>query len=112
MEKNIEIGLLYEFYSSLLTDKQQYVIDAYYNNDLSLSEIAQELEISRQGVQKQIKDAEKILYNYEDKLQLLKKFMGNKEIMKKINNSLDEVSKKYNIKEVIDNIKIELEKLN
>ena len=113
MEKNIEIGWLYEFYNSLLTQKQQYVIDSYYNNDLSLSEIAEEIGISRQGVQKQIKDAEKVLYNYEDKLELLKKFFENKRIIDSIYNSLDGLQNdKVNVKENIENIKKKLKQIN
>ena len=81
MEKNIEIGLLYEFYNKLLTDKQAYIINSYYNDDLSLSEIADNIEISRQGVRKQLKDAESALYNYEDKINLVKNFLKNKEII-------------------------------
>lgn len=111
MEENIEIGMLYEFYSSLLTDKQQYVIDSYYNNDLSLSEIAEELNISRQGVLKQIKDAKKILYNYEEKLQLFDKFLKNSKTMDNIEVLLNTLKKNDNA-EVIENIKDELKKIN
>ena len=113
MEKNIEIGLLYEFYNSLLTQKQQYVIDAYYNNDLSLSEIAEEIGISRQGVQKQIKDAERVLFNYEEKLQLLQKFLENKKIIDSIYDSLDSLKNdKNNVEENIENIKKKLKQIN
>lgn len=113
MEKNIEIGLLYEFYNSLLTQKQQYVIDAYYNNDLSLSEIAEEIGISRQGVQKQIKDAEKVLYNYEDKLQLLQKFLENKTLINEIVECLDSLkTDKCNVEKDIENIKQKLKQIN
>ena len=113
MEKNIEIGLLYEFYNSLLTQKQQYVIDSYYNNDLSLSEIAEEIGISRQGVQKQIKDAEKMLFNYEEKLQLLQKFLENKKIIDSIYDSLDSLKNdKNNVEENIENIKKKLKQIN
>lgn len=111
MEENIEIGMLYEFYSSLLTDKQQYVIDSYYNNDLSLSEIAEELNISRQGVLKQIKDAKKILYNYEEKLQLFDKFLKNSKTMDNIEVLLNTLKKNDN-EEVIENIKDEFKKIN
>lgn len=113
MEKNIEIGLLYEFYNELLTKKQQYVIDSYYNNDLSLSEIAEELSISRQGVQKQIKDAEKTLYNYEEKLQLLNKFLENKKILETIYKDLNMLEKKYDKDfDIIESVKNRLKKIN
>lgn len=113
MEKNIEIGLLYEFYNELLTQKQQYVIDSYYNNDLSLSEIAEELDISRQGVQKQIKDAKKALYNYEEKLQLLDKFLKNKKILESTYKDLEALENKYDEDiNIIRSIKKRLEKIN
>ena len=108
MEKNIEIGLLYEFYSKLLTDKQAYIINSYYNDDLSLSEIADDLEISRQGVRKQLKDAENALYNYEEKINLVTNFIKNKEIIEKINNNLDKID---NNDLLVKKIKNELNKL-
>ena len=74
MDKNIEIGLLMDFYGELLTDRQKDIMDLYYNDNLSLSEIAEELEISKQGVQDNIKRAEKSLYEVEAKLGLLKRF--------------------------------------
>ncbi len=100
MEKNIEIGLLYEFYGKLLTEKQSYILDSYYNNDLSLSEIAEDLEITRQGVRKHIKDAEKVLYNYEEKLELLKKYLKNKNELEQIYVKLSQLENKYNDKEL------------
>lgn len=108
MEKNIEIGLLYEFYNKLLTDKQAYIINSYYNDDLSLSEIADNIEISRQGVRKQLKDAESALYNYEDKINLVKNFLKNKEIIEKINEKLEKIND-YDL--LIKDIKNDLNKL-
>lgn len=108
MEKNIEIGLLYEFYNKLLTDKQAYIINSYYNDDLSLSEIADNIEISRQGVRKQLKDAESALYNYEDKINLVKNFLKNKEIIEKINENLEKIND-YDL--LIKDIKNDLNKL-
>ncbi len=110
MEKNIEIGLLYEFYNKLLTQKQSYIINSYYNDDLSLSEIADDIEISRQGVRKQLKDAENALYNYEEKINLVSNFLKNKNIIKNINNNLDKLNEKYN-DILIKNIKNDLNKL-
>lgn len=71
IDKTIEIALLYDFYSHLLTDKQQEMIDLYYNQDLSLGEIAETFQISRQAVYDTIKRTEKILYEYENKLRLI-----------------------------------------
>ena len=85
MDKNIEIGLLMDFYGELLTDRQKDIMGLYYNDNLSLSEIAEELEISKQGVQDNIKRAEKSLYEVENKLGLLKRFQNHSD---KINSAI------------------------
>lgn len=74
MEKNLEISLLLDFYGEMLTEKQREAIENYYNNDLSLGEIANNLGITRQGVRDAIKKSEGILYHLEEKLGLAKKF--------------------------------------
>lgn len=74
MAKNLEISLLLDFYGSMLTEKQKSMIDFYYNNDLSLSEIAENEGITRQGVRDSIKRAELQLFEMEEKLGLAKKF--------------------------------------
>ena len=73
MEKGLEISLLLDFYGDMLTEKQREAIENYYNNDLSLGEIANNLGITRQGVRDAIKKSEAILFNLEDKLGLAKK---------------------------------------
>ncbi len=73
-EKNLNIGFLLDFYGDVLTDRRRDALDFYYNNDMSLSEIAEEMEISRQGVRDLIKKAEEELLFYEAKLGLAKKF--------------------------------------
>ena len=55
MAKNLEIALLFDFYGEMLTDKQRDVVELYYNDDLSLSEIAENEGITRQGVRDSIK---------------------------------------------------------
>ncbi len=74
MEKNIEISLLFDFYGQLLKEQQQEAVTLYYNDDLSLSEIAQQMGITRQGVRDCIKRAEARLYGFEEKLGLYKRF--------------------------------------
>ena len=71
MEKNIKISMLLEIYGNLLTSKQQDILDLYYNQNLSLSEIADDLLITRQGVRKILVDGEKKLLDFEDKLHVL-----------------------------------------
>ena len=70
MGENLEIGLLLDLYGKLLTDKQFEVLDLYYNDDLSLAEIAEQYDISRQGVHDAIKRGEELLVGYEKTLGL------------------------------------------
>ena len=78
-EKNLKIGYLLDFYGNLLSEKKRIALDRYYNDDLSLAEIAEELAISRQGVRELIKRAEEELLFYEDNLRLEEKFRKTKE---------------------------------
>ncbi len=73
-EKNLSMGYLLDFYGEVLTERKREVLDFYYNDDLSLAEIAAELGISRQGVRDIIKKTEDELVFLEEKLHLAKKF--------------------------------------
>lgn len=73
-EKNLNIGYLLDFYGDVLTDRKKEALDSYYNNDMSLSEIADDMGISRQGVRDIIKKSEEELLFYEERLGLAKKF--------------------------------------
>lgn len=84
MEKIFEQGLLYDFYGELLTPHQRSVYEDAVFNDLSLGEIAQERGISRQGVHDLLKRCDRILQDYEDKLQLVRKFSEAKQIFARI----------------------------
>ena len=68
MEKNIELTLMYETYKKLLTTNMQEIFELYYYSDLSLREIGEEKHISYQAVNDTLKKAEKLLYEYEEKL--------------------------------------------
>lgn len=74
MGKDLRIAVLYDFYGDMLTDKQQEVIELYYNEDLSLAEIADHTSITRQGVRDSIKRAENQLYQFEEQLGLAARF--------------------------------------
>lgn len=74
MEKELHIGVLLDYYKNLLTEKQVECIELYYNQDLSLYEISQLLDISRQGVRDNIKRGEKQLLHYEEMLGLSDKY--------------------------------------
>ncbi len=77
MGKNLEFSMLLDFYGDMLTDKQKDVIDLYYNQDLSLAEIADEVGISRQGVRDSIKRGEAVLFEMEGRLGFLKNYRKN-----------------------------------
>jgi hypothetical protein len=74
LKKTIKITMLFDFYGSLLTEKQCQIIKSYFYNDLSLSEIADNIGISRQGVYDHLHRSEESLEDYEAKLGLLKKY--------------------------------------
>ncbi|WP_326908920.1 YlxM family DNA-binding protein [Sedimentibacter sp. MB31-C6] len=73
-EKNFIYSILYDYYKDLLKENQANIIDLYYNQDYSLSEIAENMNISRQGVHDALKRAEKSLIEYEKKIKLHFKF--------------------------------------
>ncbi len=106
MAKNMEIAILLDFYGELLTPKQLDVIDLYYNEDLSLGEIAQHQQITRQGVLDSIQRAETLLTEFETKLGMLKKYRESREIFSNIlslSEQIYETSHKYNYSTVILN---------
>ncbi len=72
-EKNLKVALLLDYYSPMLTEKQRNVIDLYYNEDLSLAEIAEHESITRQGVRDSIKRGEQTLFELEKALGLAEK---------------------------------------
>lgn len=78
MEKIVEQGLLYDYYGELLTEHQKKIYEDAVYQDLSLSEIAEEAGISRQGVHDLIKRCDKILQEYEEKLHLIEKAISAK----------------------------------
>lgn len=79
MDKKIRQAYLYDFYGELLNEHQRRIYEDVVYNDLSLSEIAEEEGISRQGVSDMIKRLDKKLSDYEEKLHLLEKFLSVKD---------------------------------
>ena len=100
MEKHIEISMLVEIYGKLLTEKQYQVISDYYNEDLSLSEIAENYDISRQGVRDIIKKGESKLFEYEEKLQIMKKTQENEKTIQLILSQLSKIQDNSSDKKV------------
>ena len=89
IENSIKLSILLEIYGKLLTKKQYDMLNDYYNNDLSLAEIAENEKITRQAVRDNLKKGEKKLFEYEEKLQIMKK---NKMQEEQIANILSEIS--------------------
>lgn len=87
--KSYEDSLLLDFYGNLLTDKTRLTLDMYLNDDLSLAEIAEEEEISRQGVHDTVKRGLKQLNGYEDKLGLVKRFLEQRESVREAIDLID-----------------------
>lgn len=73
-EKNLQIGYLLDFYGEVLPQRRREIMEFYYNDDLSLSEIAETFGITRQAVREAVKKTETELYFYEEKLGLLRRF--------------------------------------
>ena len=88
MEKILEQTLLYDFYGELLTEHQKQNYEDVVLNDYSLSEVAQEQGISRQGVHDLVKRCNRILQDYESKLHLVEKFVTIKEQVEQMKRSL------------------------
>ena len=84
MEKFVEQTLLYDFYGELLTVHQRRIYEDVVLNDYSLSEVADDLGISRQGVHDLIKRCDKILSGYEEKLHLVQKFQQTRQMVEDI----------------------------
>jgi hypothetical protein len=72
ISKNLHVGVLLDLYGGLLTERQYEIMNLYYNDDLSLSEIAEQYEISRQGVHDTLKRSEETLAHYDNVLGLVK----------------------------------------
>ena len=91
--KNIKLTLLFDFYGEILTEKQQELFDLYYNEDLSLAEISEHLNISRQGVRDGIKRAEEVLLKFEDVLGLAAKYGALSDGLTRIQTLADQIRK-------------------
>ena len=112
MEKNVKLSILLQIYGKLLTENQFNILDDYYNNDLSLSEIAENNSITRQAVRDILKKGENKLFEYEEKLELMKK---NESLEKSISNIILDISKindKSTKEEITDILQIVKNKLN
>ena len=112
MEKNVKISILCDLYGKLLTDKQYELVNDYYNNDLSLSEIAENNEITRQAVRDIIKKGEKKLFEYEEKLQFMKRTLNQEKTIENILSELSKIQKDSSDKQVEAILKTVRKELN
>lgn len=114
MEQNVKISVLNEIYGKLLTKKQYEIIDDYYNNDLSLSEIAQNNQITRQAVRDILKKGEKKLFEYEEKLLFMKRMLNQEKKIGKVLAELTKIRQNNTDQEIaiiLENIKKDLNAL-
>ena len=111
MEKKVEISMLWQIYGKLLTEKQYEYIDYYYNNDLSLSEIAENDNITRQAVRDIIKKGERKLFEYEEKLLFMKKTINQEQKIQQVLWNLTKIQKDSSDKQIakiLENVKKQL----
>ena len=115
MEKNVRISILLDIYGKLLTEKQFKLLDDYYNNDLSLSEIAENEEITRQAVRDNLKKGENNLFEYEEKLEFMRKSLENEKKIAQILSDINKIKKEnLNSKylEILYNIENTIKEIN
>ena len=115
VEKHVEISMLCQIYGKLLTEKQYEFINDYYNNDLSLSEIAANNKITRQAVRDIIKKGENKLFEFEEKLLFMKRMLNQEKQIQEILielSKIQETSSDKKIEKILNNIRKELICLN
>ena len=91
MDKNVRICLLFSFYRNMLTKRQMDCVDLYYNEDLSLAEIAENAGITRQGVRDVLVRSEAILNEMEEKTGIVARFLEMQKISAEIENAAAQI---------------------
>ncbi|HHT91114.1 MAG: YlxM family DNA-binding protein [Bacillota bacterium] len=89
MENTFRMNLLYDFYGPLLTDRQQEIFQMYFHEDLSLGEIGEELDVSRQAVYDSLKRVGSILEGFEAKLNLVRKHQERQIMYERVRKLVD-----------------------
>ena len=111
MDKKVEVSILCQIYGKLLTEKQRIFLEDYYNNDLSLSELAENYNITRQAARDNIKKGENKLFEYEEKLQIMKTTLRNEKKIEDILEQISEIQTNYSdkkIAKILENVKKQL----
>ena len=112
MDNKVKISILLETYGKLLTEKQYNLLDDYYNMDLSLSEIAENENITRQAVRDNLKKGENKLFEYEEKLGIMKKTLMQEETISAILSEISKIEQSSSDKEVANILQDVKNKLN
>ena len=102
MEKIVKVAQLFDIYGALLNEKQRDVINCYYNEDLSLQEIADNTDRSKQAISDMIKRSEDKLFEFEDELSLLKSREELKDALISIRELMESSNYELAIKEITD----------
>ncbi|WP_425467626.1 putative DNA-binding protein [Psychrobacillus soli] len=105
IEKTTRMNFLFDFYQALLTDKQRSYMQLYYLDDLSLGEIAEEYDISRQAVYDNIRRTEAMLEEYEEKLNLFTKFEKRQETIDQLLLVVKDQSSEQTLIQLINQLK-------
>lgn len=92
-DKTFMMTMLLDFYGELLTDKQRSCFFMHYNEDLSLSEIAEVMEISRQGVRDLLVRAEAVLIGTEEKIGMIKRFSEQRSVFEQMGKEISELTR-------------------
>lgn len=111
MEKKVKISMLCEIYGNLLTEKQLEILNDYYNNDLSLTEIAENNNITRQAVLDIIKKGENKLFEFEEKLSFMEKTIKQEKLLQEVLTELSkigEASSDKKVEKILNHIRKEL----
>lgn len=92
LEERVYLSMLYDFYGAILKENNRRIFEAYIQEDYSISEIAEEMEISRQAVHDAVKRITKQLKGYEEKLGLLERFEQQRSEMRRLHECLQEMN--------------------
>ena len=112
IEKNVKISILCDLYGKLLTEKQLELLNDYYNRDLSLSEIAENNNITRQAVRDNIKKGEKKLFEYEEKLLFMKRMLKQEKTIEQVLAELSKIQKDSSDKKIAHILEVVKKQLN
>ena len=111
MEKDVEVSMLCQIYGKLSTKKQLNILNDYYNNDYSLSEIAENNNITRQAVRDNLKKGENKLFELEEKLGVMDRMLNQEKTIQHILSELSKITEQDSdkrVSKILENVKKEL----